>query len=230
MSPTAADVVVSIGARLVTLWDRLMAVPGARPALEGCAFLLAVSGAFWFLSGLLGRAALALHDALDHSLAVLFAVSYNLALAVLFGAVMAAAVFRAGEGSALMLAYQAAGFLLVYLVLSAAYADAQGAVDEYAAAGYAAGLTAFLAGCVSTAWLSWPAVRQAEAWTVWAWSRWPGKAVAALSTLEGLLYAYGCARRKLFWKSVKVGGRRFFFDVTEVLGTENIDELRVQAA
>ncbi len=205
------DGLVPVGARAIRLYDAALADPRWGPALRAAVFLFGISGAFWFASQVLSAAALKVHDALDHSLAALFAVSYNLALAVLFGAVMAAAVFRQAAGSALLLGYQAAAFVLVYFVLSAAYSDASGVVDEYAVVGYVGGLAAFLLCCVRTEWLSHPAVLRAHAFVSWVYHGWPGKVAAAVSVAEGGLYAARHARKKLFWRRVKLGGRRFFF-------------------
>jgi hypothetical protein len=197
----------------IQLYDRLMAVPHVRTTVETLLFLSGTSGAFWFLSRVLGRVALAIHDSLDYSLAVLFAVSYNLALAVLFAGVMALAIFRRSAGSELLLGYQAAGFVFIYLVLSAAYSDHEGKIDEYSVVGYFGGLAAFLLCCVHSQWLTHPAVARAHGVVNWIRFGWAGKVALALSVLQGVLWGTRYVRRLFFWKSVEVAGkRRFFFD------------------
>lgn len=204
------DAFVPLGARLVSAWDAFLALPGARAVVEAAIFLCGTSGTFWLLSRFLSRAAKALHDALDESLAALFAVSYNVALAALFGAVMAAAAFAAAHGSAFLLAYQAAALVFVYLVLGAAYFDEEGRLDEYSGAGYVGGLAAFLACSVRTQWLSLPVVVHAQGLVAWAWHGWLGKLAGTVAAAEGALYAADRLRRKLFFRSFKIGRRRFF--------------------
>ena len=74
--------------RAVLLHDRLMAIPAARSWVEILTALFGLSGSFWLLSKGFGRVAEAVRRELDHSLAELFAVLYNLALAVLYSAVL----------------------------------------------------------------------------------------------------------------------------------------------
>mgnify|MGYP001605868572 CR=1 FL=1 len=79
-------------ARVIAWHDGLMAIPAARAAMELLSFLIGLSSGFWLLSKVLGRAALLLHRLLDHSLAELFAVVYNIVLAVLYASVLVYAI------------------------------------------------------------------------------------------------------------------------------------------
>lgn len=196
--------------RAIQAWDRLLAIPHVRPVLLGFFFLAATSGAFWFISRLLGLVALRIHSSLDYSLAVLFAVAYNVALAVMFASVMALAVYKRAAGTDDLLAYQTAGFIFVYLVLSAAYSDAEGVVDEYALAGYAGGLAVYLACCVRTSLLNVPAVGRVYDAVSWAMSPGPHRLIVAAGAAQGIVFALRGVRRRLFFKSIKIGGKRRF--------------------
>lgn len=204
------DRLVAHLARLIQWWDKVLEIPHVRPVLLGFLFLSATSGAFWFLSRLLGMVALRIHSSLDYSLAVLFAVFYNIALAVAFSGVMALAIFKRTAGTDDMLAYQAAGFVFIYLVLSAAYSDATGVVDEYALAGYVAGLISYLAFCIHSNLLSVPAVAKVYEGVDWAMSPGPQRVIGSLGAAQGIVFALRGVRKRLFWRSIPVGGKRRF--------------------
>ena len=171
------------GARGVELYQRLLAVPGVRPWKDMLTFLFGMSGGFWLLSKAAARVAVGIHHALDRSLADLFAVVYNLALAVLFSSVLVYAIYAERGGKDDFLAYQAAGFVLVYVVLSSVYAEKSGKIGEYALPGYWAGLGAFLLFNVRSQYLRNPVTPRAYEWTAWAMRGWPAKATAALTAL-----------------------------------------------
>lgn len=204
------DKLVARLARLIQWWDKVLEIPHVRPVLQGFVFLSATSGAFWFLSRVFGVVALKIHSSLDYSLAVLFAVFYNIALAVAFSGVMAFSIFKRTAGTDDLLAYQAAGFVFIYLVLSAAYSDATGVVDEYALAGYVAGLASYLLFCVHTSFLNLPAVADAYKAVDWAMSPGPQRIIGSLGAAQGIVFALRGVRRRLFWRSVSVGGKRRF--------------------
>ena len=123
---------------------------------------------------------------------------------------MSLAVFRRAKGTDDMLAYQAAGFVWVYLVLSAAYSDATGVVDEYSAVGYVAGLVAYLGCCVHSSWLNSRALEYVYGGVGWALSPGPQRYLGAAGAAQGIFFALRGVRRRLFWKSIEVGGKRRF--------------------
>ena len=144
-------------------------------------FLFGMSGAFWLLSKAAGRLALGIHHVLDRSLAELFAVIYNLALAILFASVLVYAIIAERGGKDDFLAYEAAGFALVYLVLGAVYAEKSGKISEYALPGYWGGLAAYLLFCVRTQYLHNPVTPRAYEGVAWIMHGWLGKAAAAVT-------------------------------------------------
>lgn len=210
MKALLEEKLVAFLTKMILLGDRIMAVPRVRPAVEALVFLITTSGAFWFMSRALSFFALKIYSILDHSLGVLFAVGYNALLAVMFSGVMALAIFKKTKGTDDVLAYQAAGFVFVYLALSAAYSDAQGVVDEYSSVGYVAGLLAYLGFCVHTSWLGAKWLDWAYDGLAWARSPGPQRWILAAGVANGLLFAARSVRRRLFFKSVNVGGKRRF--------------------
>jgi hypothetical protein len=142
--------------RGVIWFDKAMAVPAVRSWFEILRELVGISGAFWLLSKFLGRAALLIHRLLDHSLAELFAVAYNLALAVLYSSVLVYAAIAERGGRSDFFAFQAAGFVMCYVVLGATYREPSGRLSEYALPGYVGGLASYLFFCVKTKPLSNP--------------------------------------------------------------------------
>jgi len=194
-------------------WEHVMAMPGVRPAVQGVTFVSGTSGAFWFLSHVCGIAALKIHDALDYSLAVVFAVFYNAGLAVLFGGVMAAAVVKVSAGGEWLMAYEAAGFIFCYFVLGMAYLNKDGKLDDYTVVGYFAGLITFVAGCVHASLLAHPVLATAHETVSFVLRHPLGKVVLALFAAQGFLWRLQGLRRKLYFKSVRVGKKRFFFSM-----------------
>ncbi|MBI3552827.1 MAG: hypothetical protein HY077_09935 [Elusimicrobia bacterium] len=195
----------------ILLWERVMADPSAGPAISALLFLTGMSGAFWFISKLLGILALQVHDILHEDFAALFALSYNTVLASLFGGVMGLAVFRKGEGP-FLLAWQAAGFVFVYMVLSANYANSRGEVDPHTGGGYAGGIAAYFLVCLFPHWLSaHPVLVRAHEAVTWTVHSPAGKIMLAVSVIQGVLYGLRAVRGWFFWKSVKIGKKRFFF-------------------
>lgn len=170
--------------RAIQWWDRVMVVPGAAATKEVLRFLMALSSSFWFLSRLFGWAALRVHDTLDYSLAVLFAVFYNLALALLFASVMALAIYTEKHGSPAYWRYQAAGFVFVYFVLSMVYMDREGKLDDYGLLGYGAGLVCFLALILHPKWAANPVTAHTRAAMDWLSSGRPGRVVTAVFVYE----------------------------------------------
>lgn len=171
--------------KLVQWWDRVLALPGAAEIKEVLQFLTAISASFWFLSRVFGWAALQVHENLDYSLAVLFAVFYNVALAVLFASVMALSIHAEKHASPVYWRFQAGGFVLVYLVLSMVYMDREGKLDDYGLLGYAAGVLVFLAAMVRPAWIQNPAVERTREAVYWLSEGWPNRVVAAYFIYEG---------------------------------------------
>lgn len=144
MTPSE-EAVIQWGTQALLLWERYLAIPGVRPLYELVLFLTSVSGTFWLLCALMGYVALKIHDGLDRSLAVLFAVTYNVVLGLLFASVMFLAIMTEKGHTRSYFFYQAGGFVFVYLVLSSVYADRKGKIDEYGILGFAGGLLAYLA-------------------------------------------------------------------------------------
>jgi len=178
-------------------YARAMAVPGVRARKELLTFLLGMSGAFWLLSKAASRVAAGIHHALDRSLADLFAVVYNLALSVLFASVLVFAIYAERGGKDDFLAYQAAAFVLIYVVLGSVYAEKSGKVSEYALPGYWGGLAAFLFFCLRSQYLRNPVTPRAYEWVSWAMRGWVGKAAAAFTALQLLYRGLRALGRKL---------------------------------
>ena len=142
--------------RAVVWHDKIMAVPTVRSWVEIIQQIVGISGAFWLLSKALGRVALVIHRLLDHSLAELFAVAYNFALAVLYSSVLVYAAVTERGGQHDFLAFKAAGFVLCYLVLSATYHEPSGHMSEYALPGFWGGLASYILFCARPRYLSNP--------------------------------------------------------------------------
>lgn len=164
--------------------DRVLAFPGVRPWADALLLLAGVSGAFWAVSRLFSRLALVVHDQLDRSLADLFAVVYNAFLAALYASVLARCV---GAAASDRLAFQGAGFVILYLTLNAAYSDGDGAVDEHALPGWLAGLGGYLLLCARPAWTANPATLKTHAALGWLLRHGVGRWLTCLAlALYGL--------------------------------------------
>jgi hypothetical protein len=194
-------------------WEHLMQVAGVRPVFQAVTFLSGTSGAFWFISHVCGLVAVKVHAWLDYSLAVVFAVFYNAGLAVLFGGVMAAAVVKVSAGGDWLMAYEAGGFIFTYFVLGMAYLSSEGKLDDYTVVGYFAGLATFVAGCVHQSLLAHPALATAHETVSWIVSHALGKTLLGLFALQGFAWRLQGLRRWLYFKSFKVGKKRFFFSM-----------------
>jgi hypothetical protein len=173
--------------RYLPWYREAMAVPQVRASVELLAFLLGVSGTFWLLTRALGRVALGVERVLDRALADLFTVVYNIALAVLFASVLVQGIYVERGGKDDFLAYQAAGFALVYIVLSSVYAEKSGKIGEHALPGYWAGVLGYLIFCVKSQYLRNPVTPVVYGWVAFIMKGWPGKAIA-LITLAQLLW------------------------------------------
>ncbi len=117
--------------------------PEYRQILDIAVFLGSVNGGFW----LLARAASGFLDIFSElfweEVWSLIATVYNVALAVFFAAILFAAAVRSAPPETLYWR-QAAGFVLLYLALGAAYMDRGGRLCEEGRPGYALGLAAYI--------------------------------------------------------------------------------------
>lgn len=209
------ETVVRWGAEAMRLWDAYMAVPGVKPAYEILLFLISISGSFWLLSRLFGWVALKIHDSLDRSLAVLFAVVYNIVLALLFSSVLYLGIMAEKGDTRSFMLYQVCGFVYVYILLGAVYADRRtGEIDEYGILGFIGGLVSYLAFAVHPALLgNRPTVLAYEALQAMK-EGWVGRVVSAYFLYASLRYCAG-----LGWKGLLLllapfarVHRRFFFE------------------
>jgi len=195
------DSLAPAGSQVIVLSDRwhvfIQAARQAHPSLDVLWFLGALSGDFWFLSALLGRVVLVVHDALDESLGALLAVAYNIALAVAFSAALASSIIIERAGSDYFYHYQAAGFAFAYVVLGAVYAERSGEISEYAILGYAAGLVAYLAFCIHSSLVHLPWAGRLYVVMRWAVHGWPGKVSAAFSLVQGAIFAWHAVQRRM---------------------------------
>jgi hypothetical protein len=207
------DTLVGLVTRAIQFKDHVLATPVLGPAIKGLTFLAGSSGAFWFLFRRCGIIALKIHDNLHEDLAELFALTYNVVLASLFGGVMALAVARAAREQGFTMVFEAAGFILVYVVLGATYGDEKGTVNAHNGAGYTGGIAAFILGCTFPHWTeNHPYLIKAHEFSIW-FTRSPiGKVIVVLSVVQGILYLLDAVRRWFFWKSIPIRGRRFFFE------------------
>lgn len=206
------DTLVDLMTRAIQLKDQAFAIPVFGPAIKGLTFLTGSSGAFWFLFRRCSVIALKIHDNLHEDIAELFALTYNVVLASLFGGVMALAVVRASQSEGYMMAFEAAGFILVYVVLGTTYGDERGVVNAHNGAGYTGGIAAFILGCTFPNWTAnHPYLIKAHEFSIWFTKSPIGKIIMLLSVVQGVLYLLDAVRRWFFWKSVPIRGRRFFF-------------------
>jgi hypothetical protein len=164
-----------------------MKIPAVKATADLLVFLFGVSGAFWLLSKASSRVALGIQHALDRSLADLFTVVYNIVLALIFSSVLVYAIYAERGSKDDFLAYQCAGFALVYIVLSSVYSEKSGKLSEYALPGYWAGVIGYLVFCVKSQYLRNPVTPFVYEWVAWIMRGWPGKVIAVL-TLTQLLW------------------------------------------
>ncbi len=181
--------------RAVQWHDRAMAIPTVRSWVEILTIVLGISGSFWLLSKALSYVAVGIHGLLDRSLAELFAVLYNLALAVLYSSVLVYAAIRLRGGKNDFLAFEAAGFVVAYLMLKAVYAERSGEISAHALPGYWGGIASYLFFCLRTQYLVNPATPKAYAAALWLTHGVQGLVVtlfgAAAAALQGVRW---CAR------------------------------------
>lgn len=157
--------------------------PTVQSAHTTLNFLSGVSGCFWLVSWLVGQWALLIHDVLIAELADCFAILYNGVLAVAFACVMALSVNGAGLQN--LLWHQALGFIFVYFVLTAAYADpATKEIDDYSILGYLAGLGAYLAFTLHPSIVDEPWIKSAYGVVVWMAKGWVGKLLTAYAAYK----------------------------------------------
>ena len=180
------------------LWAQpILAKPWVREWLQTLKILVGVSGAFWVLARLAGWVAHAVHDSMEHSIGELFAVVYNLALSLTYASVLVHASYAERGGTDSFLAFQAAGFVLAYLTMSASFSGSDGEIDDYAWPAFWAGLGAYLFFCVRSQYLHNPVTLKAYAAVVWAMRGWLvrlvlywGIAWAVLAALSILKYKF----------------------------------------
>ena len=77
--------------------------------------------------------------------------------------------------------------------------------------GYFAGLATFVAGCVHPVLLSHPALATARETVGWILTHSLGKTMLGLFALQGFVWRLQGVHRWLYFKSFKVGKKRFFF-------------------
>lgn len=176
--------------RAVLLYDRVMAIPAARSWTEILTAIFGLSGSFWLLSKGFGLVAEALRRELDHSLAELFAVLYNLALAVLYSAVLVYAAISQRGGKDDFLAFEAAGFVFAYVTLSLVYAERSGEINPYAWPGFCAGLCSYLFFCFRTQYLANPLVERAYAAVAWLTTGAPARLILMFGAATAILQAW----------------------------------------
>lgn len=125
---------------LLELWRS----PECRRLVEVVAWLSAVSAGFWLLAKLMGAVVELFSELFFEELWAALATVYNVVLAVCFSAALFAAASRGAEDAGELYLRRAIGFVIVYLVLSASYADPKdGVIDEHARPGWAMGLVSY---------------------------------------------------------------------------------------
>lgn len=168
------------------------AVPEIKTVVDSFLFLSGTSAAFWLLSKAFGYLALGIHDALDESLAVLFAVTYNIVLAVLFATIIAYSVVMTGKGGGLFIWYKVAGFICVYVMLTVVYGDKSGKVDEYGLLGFLGGLISYIYLLLKPALLRHPVANQGYDIVYFVMQSGIARVLTAVAIVRGL---FACARK-----------------------------------
>jgi hypothetical protein len=159
------------------------AIPEVKTVVDSFFILAGASGAFWLISKGLSRLALWVHDSLDFSLAVLFAVSYNIVLAVLYASVIAMLVAMDGKGGGTYLYYKIAGFIFVYFTLHVVYADRHGKLDEYGLLGYIGGVSAYILFILKPKYLENPVTLPLYDVVYFIMKGWVGRSTTILGVL-----------------------------------------------
>lgn len=127
----------------VAALQELWRTPECRRLAATAGWLSAVSAGFWLLAKLVGAMLEVFSELFFEELWDALATVYNVVLAVLFSATLFAAASRGAQAGELYLR-RAIGFVILYLVLGASYADPrEGDIDEHARPGWAMGLVSY---------------------------------------------------------------------------------------
>lgn len=130
--------------QLLPALQELWRSPECRRLAGAAAWLSAVSAGFWLLAKLMGAVVEVFSELFFEELWAALATVYNVALALFFSATLFAAASRGMEAGGELYLRRAIGFVIVYLVLSASYADPkEGVIDEHARPGWAMGLLSY---------------------------------------------------------------------------------------
>lgn len=130
--------------QLIPALQELWRTPECRRLVDIVVWLSAVSAGFWLLAKLMGAVVEVFSGLFFEELWTALATVYNVVLAVFFSATLFAAASRGVEAGELYVR-RGVGFVIVYLVLSASYADPrEGVIDEHARPGWAMGLLSYL--------------------------------------------------------------------------------------
>lgn len=115
-----------------------------KAVLQIFVWLCSVNAGFWILARVMGAFVDVFSELFWEEVWGALAIVYNLALALLFSAVLFASATK-GAPAKDLLWRQGCGFALLYMALGASYMDAAThRIDEYARPGYAVGLLAYL--------------------------------------------------------------------------------------
>jgi hypothetical protein len=193
--------------------------PECRRVVSIVAWLSAVSGGFWLLAKVMGAIVELFSELFFEELWAAFATLYNIVLAVFFSATLFAAASR-GAGSGELYLRRGCGLVLLYLVLSAAYADRdEGYIDEHARPGWVMGLVSYIFFAAVPVLTEQPRLYELIDLMKMVADSWVGKASAALVSLA---LAYRLAR----------GGMRAMFNTLSpilfFIGVLNHPPIRVR--
>jgi hypothetical protein len=190
--------------------SELWRTPECRRFVASAAWLSAVSAGFWLLAKLVGAILEVFSELFFEELWDALATVYNVVLAVLFSATIFAAASRGAEAGELYLR-RAIGFVIVYLVLSASYADPQeGEIAEHARPGWAMGLVSYFFFAAVPSLTAQPRLYELIDLVKAVSDSWVGAASAALVTLT-LLYRFGRYGLRTMFNTL--GPVLFFFGV-----------------
>ena len=144
--------------------------------------LLAISGAFWLISWILGHTAMILRKALTEELWDLFVFCYNIILAVAFASVVALFISLSSAPAKAPLGLQAFGLAFAYFALAAAYTDPHSKeMHELSQPGWLAGLAAYLGFALFPKYLANPVTLKTHEAISLVIDGWVGAAMSALS-------------------------------------------------
>lgn len=126
--------------QLLAIWRS----PQFQALVDVFVWLCSVNGGFWILARASGALINVFSEIVWEPLWSALAVLYNLALAAVFSAVIAASATY-GAPAEDLLWRKMCGFVMLYLALSASYMDTKtGEIEEHAKVGFAVGLLAYL--------------------------------------------------------------------------------------